>query len=178
MTDTNQIHIFGIDTMEDLQEASKIFHSEIAKFGTVVASTEIQKIPDEIWENLLINRHFLGDWGDLSPEDKEVNANDPAVPPDPIVVCPPNTGKAAIPLEGVTVEGVASPIITDSVLENAEPALVTEVSVCIIAGTPAVNEPTFIPPIFPDVVLSPTVTDGVILFPLRLYVVPTLFVTT
>tara|TARA_R100000458_G_C8271479_1_gene246204 strand:- start:124 stop:525 length:402 start_codon:yes stop_codon:yes gene_type:complete len=73
MTDTNQIHIFGIDTMEDLQEASKIFHSEIAKFGTVVASTEIQKIPDEIWENLLINRHFLGDWGDLPPEDKEVN---------------------------------------------------------------------------------------------------------
>ena len=73
MTDTNQIHIFGIDTMEDLQEASKIFHSEIAKFGTVVTSTEIQKIPDEIWENLLINRHFLGDWGDLSPEHNEVN---------------------------------------------------------------------------------------------------------
>ena len=73
MTDTTQIHIFGSDTMEDLQKASKIFHSEIAKFGTVVLSTEIQKIPDEIWENLLINRHFLGDWGDLSPEDKETN---------------------------------------------------------------------------------------------------------
>ena len=40
------------------------------------------------------------------------------------------------------------------------------------------NEPTLIPPILPDVVVSPTVTDGVILFPLRLYVVPTLFVTT
>ena len=73
MTDTTQIHIFGSDTMEDLQKASETFHSEIAKFGTVVLSTEVEKIPDEIWENLLINRHFLGDWGDLSPEDKEVN---------------------------------------------------------------------------------------------------------
>ena len=113
-----------------------------------------------------------------TPELNDVKPRDPAVPPDPIVVCPPNTGSAAIPELGVTVDGVASPIITDSVFEKAEPALVTEVSVCIIAGTPAVNEPTLIPPIFPDVVVSPTVTDGVILFPLRLYVVPTLFVTT
>ena len=113
-----------------------------------------------------------------TPELNDVKARDPAVPPDPIVVCPPNTGNAAIPELGVTVDGVASPIITDSVLENAEPEVVTEVSVCIIAGTPEVNEPTLIPPIFPDVVVSPTVTDGVILFPLSEYVVPTLFVTT
>ena len=96
-----------------------------------------------------------------------MRARFPAVPPEATVVVPPNTGNAAIPLEGVTVDGVASPIITDSVLENAEPALVTEVSVCIIAGTPSVNEPTFIPPIFPDVVVSHTVTDVVILFPLK-----------
>ena len=64
-----------------------------------------------------------------TPLDKEVSASDPAVPPDPIVVCPPNTGKAAIPLEGVTVDGVASPIVTDSVFENAEPADVIVVSV-------------------------------------------------
>ena len=113
-----------------------------------------------------------------TPELNDVKARDPAVPPDPIVGCPPNTGNAEIPELGVTVEGVASPIITDSVFEKAEPDVVTEVSVWIIAGTPEVNEPTFIPPIFPDVVVSPTVTDGVILFPLRLYVVPTLFVTT
>ena len=113
-----------------------------------------------------------------TPLDSEVNASDPAVPPDPTVVCPLNTGKAAMPLEGVTVDGVASPIITDSVLLKADPAFVTVVSVCIIAGTPLVNDPTLIPPIFPDVVVSPIVTDGVILFPLRLYVVPTLFVTT
>ena len=78
----------------------------------------------------------------------------------------------------MTVDGVASPIITDSVLLKAEPAFVTVVSVCIIAGTPLVNDPTLIPPIFPDVVVSPIVTEGVILFPLRLYVVHTLFVTT
>ena len=64
-----------------------------------------------------------------TPELNDVKASDPAVPPDPTVVCPLSTGKAAIPLEGVTVDGVASPIITDSVLLKAEPALVTEVSV-------------------------------------------------
>ena len=112
------------------------------------------------------------------PELNDVKARDPAVPPDPMVVCPPNTGNAAIPELGVTADGVASPIVTDSVFENAEPLVVTVVSVCIIAGTPSDNEPTLIPPIFPDVVVSPTVTDGVILFPLRLYVVPTLLVTT
>ena len=113
-----------------------------------------------------------------TPELNDVKASDPAVPPDPTVVCPLSTGKAAIPLEGVTVDGVASPIITDSVLLKADPAFVTVVSVCIIAGTPLVNDPTLIPPIFPDVVVSPIVTDGVILFPLNEYVVPTLFVTT
>ena len=64
-----------------------------------------------------------------TPELNEVSARFPAVPPEATVVVPPNTGNAAIPELGVTVEGVASPIITDSVLENAEPALVTEVSV-------------------------------------------------
>ena len=64
-----------------------------------------------------------------TPLDKEVSASDPAVPPLPIVVCPPKTGKAAIPELGVTADGVASPIITDSVLLKADPALVTVVSV-------------------------------------------------
>ena len=64
-----------------------------------------------------------------TPELNDVKARLPAVPPDPIVVCPPNTGKVAIPLEGVTADGVASPIITDSVLLKADPAVVTEVSV-------------------------------------------------
>ena len=64
-----------------------------------------------------------------TPDERLVIAPDPRVPPDPIVVCPPNTGKAAIPLEGVTADGVASPIVTDSVFENAEPAVVMVVSV-------------------------------------------------
>ena len=64
-----------------------------------------------------------------TPLDSEVKARDPEVQPDPIVVCPPNTGNAAIPLEGVTVDGVASPIITDSVLLKADPDVVTVVSV-------------------------------------------------
>ena len=64
-----------------------------------------------------------------TPELNDVKARDPAVPPAPIVVCPPNTGSAAIPLEGVTVDGVASPMITDSVFEKAEPLEVTVVSV-------------------------------------------------
>ena len=113
-----------------------------------------------------------------TPLDKLVIAPDPRVPPDPIVVCPPRTGNAAIPELGVTADGVTSPIVTDSVFEKAEPLVVTLVSVCIMAGTPLVSVPTLIPPIFPDVVVSPTVTDGVILFPLSEYVVPTLLVTT
>ena len=64
-----------------------------------------------------------------TPELNDVKARDPAVPPDPIVVCPPNTGNAAIPELGVTADGVASPIITDSVFENADPAVVMVVSV-------------------------------------------------
>ena len=64
-----------------------------------------------------------------TPLDSEVKARDPAVPPDPTVVCPLSTGKAAIPLEGVTVDGVSSPIITDSVLLKADPDVVTVVSV-------------------------------------------------
>ena len=64
-----------------------------------------------------------------TPELNDVKARDPAVPPDPIVVCPPNTGNAAIPELGVTADGVASPIVTESVFENAEPLVVTVVSV-------------------------------------------------
>ena len=62
-------------------------------------------------------------------EEFKINGASPAVPPYQTVVCALSTGKASIPVEGVTVDGVASPIITDSVLLKAEPALVTEVSV-------------------------------------------------
>ena len=64
-----------------------------------------------------------------TPELNEVKARFPAVPPEATVVVPPNTGNAAMPLEGVTAEGVASPIITDSVLLKADPLVVTLVSV-------------------------------------------------
>ena len=63
------------------------------------------------------------------PELNDVSARLPAVPPDPIVVCPPRTGNAAMPELGVTADGVTSPIVTDSVFENAEPAVVMVVSV-------------------------------------------------
>ena len=64
-----------------------------------------------------------------TPELNEVRARFPAVPPEATVVVPPNTGNAAIPLEGVTADGVLSPIVTDSVFEKAEPAVVIVVSV-------------------------------------------------
>ena len=60
---------------------------------------------------------------------KLVIPRDPAVPPDPTVVCPPRWGNAAIPADGETADGVASPIVTDSVREKAEPALVIALSV-------------------------------------------------
>ena len=101
-----------------------------------------------------------------TPLDKLVIAPDPNVPPLPIVVCPPRCGNAAMPDDGVTALGVASPIVTASVNEKADPDVVTALSVCIIAGTPAVKLPIFNPPIAPAVVDPPLVTDGVILLPL------------
>ena len=87
-----------------------------------------------------------------TPLDKLVIAPDPNVPPDPIVVCPLRCGSAAIPLDGVIALGVASPIVTASVSENALPAVVTALSVCIRAGTPAVKLDKFNPPMALDVV--------------------------
>ena len=72
---------------------------------------------------------------------------------------------------------MASPIVADSVIEKADPALVIALSVWIKAGTPSVNDPTFNPPIAPEVVDPPEVTDGVMLLPDNEYVVPNLFVT-
>ena len=46
-----------------------------------------------------------------------------------------------------------------------------------MAGTPAVMLETLSPPIAPDVVEPPEVTEGVILFQDSEYVVPNLFVT-
>ena len=112
-----------------------------------------------------------------TPLDKLVIDPDPNVPPDPIVVCPPRCGSAAMPDDGVIALGSESPIVTASVSENALPAVVIDLSVCIMAGTPLLKLPRLIPPIFPDVVVSPTVTDGVMLFPDIEYVVPNLFVT-
>ena len=112
-----------------------------------------------------------------TPDDNEVIPPDPRVPPDPIVVCPPRCGSAAMPDDGVIALGVASPIVSVSVSENALPAVVTALSVCTIAGTPAVKLETLSPPIALDVVDPPEVTDGVMLLPDIEYVVPNLLVT-
>lgn len=112
-----------------------------------------------------------------TPLDKLVIAPDPRVPPDPMVVCPPRCGNAAMPDDGVIALGVVSPIFTASVSEKAEPALVTTLSVCIKAGTPSVKLLKFKPPIAFAVVDPPLVTEGVILLPDNEYVVPNLFVT-
>ena len=82
-----------------------------------------------------------------------------------------------MPDEGVIALGVASPIFIASVSENAEPAVVTDLSVCIRAGTPAVKLLKFKSPICCAVVDPPLVTEGVMLLPDIEYVVPNLFVT-
>ena len=112
-----------------------------------------------------------------TPLDKLVIAPDPNVPPLPIVVCPPRCGNAAMPDDGEIADGVTSPIVTASVSEKADPDVVTALSVWIIAGTPAVILPMFNPPIAPDVVDPPDVTEGVMFVPDIEYVVPNLFVT-
>ena len=55
------------------------------------------------------------------PEDKEVRAKHPAVPPLITVVWPPNTGRVAMPLDGVIADCWESPAWYDSDKENAEP---------------------------------------------------------
>ena len=100
-----------------------------------------------------------------TPDDKEVIAPDPRVPPLPTVVCPDKCGNAAIPDDGVIALGWESPIVTVSVNEKADPAVVIALSVCMRAGTPSVSEPRLSPPIAPEVVDPPLVTDGVMLLP-------------
>ena len=100
-----------------------------------------------------------------TPDDNEVMLPDPRVPPEPMVVWPPRCGSAAMPDDGVIAEGVASPIVTASVRLKADPAVVIALSVCIRAGTPAVKLETLSPPIAPEVVLPPEVTEGVMLLP-------------
>ena len=43
------------------------------------------------------------------PDDTDVSAKFPAVPPEITVVWPPSTGRLAIPLEGVIADCVTSP---------------------------------------------------------------------
>ena len=69
-----------------------------------------------------------------------------------------------MPDDGVTADGVASPIVTDSVRAKLDPAVVTALSVWIMAGTPAVKLPTFKPPIAPEVVDPPEVQMGLCLY--------------
>ena len=64
-----------------------------------------------------------------TPLDKLVIPKFDAVPPLPTVVDPPRWGNAAIPADGVTADGVASPIVNDSVTANEDPAVVTALSV-------------------------------------------------
>ena len=113
----------------------------------------------------------------VTPDDKLVIAPLPRVPPEPMVVWPPRCGSAAMPDDGVIAEGVASPIVTASVRLKADPAVVIALSVCIRAGTPAVKLETLSPPIAPEVVEPPEVTEGVMLLPDIEYVVPSLLVT-
>ena len=82
-----------------------------------------------------------------------------------------------MPDDGVTAEGKASPTVTASVKLKADPAVVIALSVWIKAGTPLVRLERLSPPIAPEVVDPPLVTDGVMLLPDIEYVVPNLFVT-
>jgi hypothetical protein len=44
-----------------------------------------------------------------TPDESDVRAKLPAVPPEITVVCPPRTGRVAIPLDGVIAVCVPSP---------------------------------------------------------------------
>ena len=102
------------------------------------------------------------------PELRLVRARDPAVPPEITVVCPPNTGNVAIPLDGVIAVCVASPAWYDSLSENAEPAVVTVVFVAVTPARPLVMLDRLRPPIPLVTILSPDPVEVVTLLPLML----------
>jgi hypothetical protein len=85
----------------------------------------------------------------------------PVTPPLPVTVDPRDGSDPTTPLLTVVADWIASPWVSDSTAENADPAVVTVKSVSINAGTPAVTEPIFSPPIAPDVVVPEIVLLGV-----------------
>ena len=85
----------------------------------------------------------------------------PVTPPDPVTVEPREGSEPTTPLLTVVADWIASPWVKDSTAENALPAVVTVKSVSINAGTPAVTEPMFSPPIAPEVVVPEIVLLGV-----------------
>ena len=85
----------------------------------------------------------------------------PVTPPEPVTVEPREGSEPTTPELTVVADWIASPWVRDSTAENAEPAVVTVKSVSINAGTPAVTEPMFRPPIAPEVVVPEIVLLGV-----------------
>ncbi len=102
------------------------------------------------------------------PDESDVRARFPAVPPEITVVCPPRTGRVAIPELGVIADCVLSPAWYDSDSENADPAFVTVVFVAVTAAKPLLTLPKFNPPIPLVTILSPDPVEVVILLPLML----------
>ena len=98
----------------------------------------------------------------------------PVTPPDPVTVTPREGSEPTTPELTVVADWTASPWVSDSTAENALPAVVTVKSVSINAGTPAVTEPMFRPPIAPEVVVPEIVLLGVTFDPETEYVDPIL----
>ena len=99
-----------------------------------------------------------------TPEVREVIVP-PVTPPLPVTVEPSEGSEPTTPELTVVADWTASPWVSDSTAEKALPAFVTEKSVSINAGTPAVTEPMFSPPIAPEVVVPEIVLLGVTLDP-------------
>jgi len=108
-----------------------------------------------------------------TPEVSEVIVP-PVTPPLPVTVDPRDGSDPTTPLLTVVADWIASPWVSDSTAENADPAVVTVKSVSINAGTPAVTEPMFSPPIAPEVVVPEIVLLGVTFDPETEYVDPIL----
>ena len=98
----------------------------------------------------------------------------PVTPPDPVTVEPREGSEPTTPELTVVADWIASPWVSDSTAEKADPAVVTVKSVSIKAGTPAVTEPMFSPPMAPEVVVPEIVLLGVTFDPETEYVDPIL----
>jgi len=137
--------------VESFKEISEVYFHQSTSVSIMLVAVQLEPAP-------MVPAHVC------IPDVSEVIVA-PDTPPLPVTVVPREGSEPTTPELTVVADWTASPWVSDSTAEKALPAFVTEKSVSINAGTPAVTEPMFSPPIAPLVVVPEIVLLGVTLDP-------------